>query len=148
MTSTRSRAFPLVRRTAAVLLALITVASCSKVSQPGDLKVTDITTGRELGADGNLSEAARTMNFWTSDTFYVAVQTEGSADNVAVQARWTGPDSTVGEDSKTISPKGTTTTLLQAAPPKAKGDRWPAGEYKLEILVNGTSQGTRDLNVR
>jgi len=137
------------RHTAAILLGLLAVASCSKVALPGSLKVTDITTGRELGADGNLRDDARTMNFWTSDTFYVAVQTEGSADNVTLQARWTGPDGTVaGEASKTISPKGATTTLLQAAPPKAKDDRWPAGDYKLEVLVNGTSQGTRDLNVR
>ena len=84
-----------------------------------------------------------------TDTFYVEVQTEGSADNVTLQARWTGPDGAVaGEASKTISPKGSTTTLLQAAPPKDKDARWPAGNYKLEILVNGNSQGTRDLSAR
>jgi hypothetical protein len=149
MTSTRARAVQVMRQTAAILLALVAAASCSKGSLPGDLKVADITTARELAADGaSIREDARTMNFWTSDTFYAAVQTEGSADGVTIQARWTGPEGTVGEDSKTISPKGATTTLLQAAPPKAKGDRWPAGDYKLEILVNGTSQGTRDLNVR
>jgi hypothetical protein len=136
------------RHTAAVLLTLIAAASCSKVSLPGGLKVTDITTGRELGTEGNIREDARTMNFWTSDTFYVAVTTEGSAENVTLQARWTGPDGAVGEASKTISPTGTLTTLLQAAPPQAKDSRWPAGDYKLEILVNGSSQGTRDLNVR
>jgi hypothetical protein len=147
MTSTPLRAPHAMRRTCATLLALLAFASCSKL--PGDLKVTDITTGRELGADGNIRDDAHTMNFWSTDTFYVAVQTEGSADNVTLQARWTGPDGTVvGEASKTISPKGSTTTLLQAAPPKDKEARWPAGNYKLEILVNGTSQGTRDLNAR
>ena len=132
-----------------LFLILLALPSCSKVSLPGDLKVTDITTGRDLDAGGNIREDARTMNFWSSDTFYVAVQTEGTAENVTIQARWTGPDGTVaGEASKTISTKGPTTTLLQAAPPKAKDDRWPAGDYKVEILINGTSQGTRDLNAR
>jgi len=129
------------------VLALALLASCSKLSLPGDLKVADITTGRSLAPDGSIVEDARTGMFWTTDTFYVSVVTEGSAENVTLEARWTGPDGAVAAtDTKTLSPKGTTITSLQAAPPKE--GRWPAGDYKLEILVNGSVQGSRDLNAR
>jgi hypothetical protein len=131
------------------LCTLLTVAGCSKLSLPGDLKVGDITTGRTLGPVGMILEDARTGMFWTTDTFYVMVETDGSAENVNLQARWTGPDGQVAaESSKTISPKGTTTTVFEAAPSSQKDGRWPAGDYKLEILVNGSPQGSRDLNAR
>ncbi len=132
----------------AVLLT-IAVAGCTQSSLPGDLKVAEVTTGRSVGPDGKILEDARTNMFWTTDTFYVEVATEGSADGADVQARWKGPDGAVAaESSKKISPKGPTITSLEAAPPKDKEGRWPAGDYKLEILVNGSSQVTRDLNTR
>ncbi|MCC6766708.1 MAG: hypothetical protein IT293_18775 [Deltaproteobacteria bacterium] len=121
------------------------LAACSKPSLPGDLTVADITTGRELASDGRIRDDARTNMFWTTDTFYVAVQTDGSADNVTMVARWSGPENAKAEVSKTLSPKGPTTTTFEAPPPDG---RWPAGDYQVEILVNGGSQGTRDLNTR
>ncbi len=129
-------------------MAMLVVAGigCSKPSLPGNLKVTEITTGRALAPDGSIVEDARTNMFWTTDTFYVSVKTEGAADGVTLEARWTGPEGAKAEASKTISPKGSTQTSFAAPPPK--DGRWPAGDYKVEILVNGTSQGTRELNAR
>jgi hypothetical protein len=131
-----------------LLLALFALAACSKPPMPGDLQIADITTGRSLAPDGTIVEDARTHMFWTTDTFYVSVKTEGSAQNVTMQARWTGPEGASAESSKTISPSGTTVTAFEASPAKNKDGRWPAGDYKLEILVNGTPQGSRDLNAR
>jgi hypothetical protein len=152
MTSTSARPSRAALAASALLGAVIltiTVAGCTKGSLPGDLKVADVTTGRTVGPDGKILDDARTSMFWTTDTFYVEVATEGSADDVNLQARWTGPDGAVAaESSKTISPKGPIVTSLEAAPPKDKEGRWPAGDYKLEILVNGSSQVTRDLNTR
>lgn len=140
------QAIRLAFRLGLVTLVLASVASCAKPSVPGDLKVTDITTGRALAPDGTIVEDARTTMFWSTDTFYVSVQTEGSADNVTMQARVTGPEGAKVEASKTVSPKGTTVTSFEAPPPK--DGKWPDGDYKVEILVNGVSQGTRDLNAR
>jgi hypothetical protein len=128
-----------------VLLALVATA-CSKPSMPGDLQIADITTGRALAPDGSIVEDARTMMFWTNDTFYVSVKTEGSAQNVVLKARWSGPEGAKAESTKTISPSGTTITGFEAAPPPEKG--WPPGDYKVEILVNDGVQGSRDLNAR
>jgi len=130
------------------LLLLGLVAACSKPSLPGDLQIADVTTGRTLAPDGSITEDTRTGMYWTTDTFYVSVKTEGSAQNVAMQARWSGPEGATAEQTKTISPSGTTITAFEAPPPKDKEGRWPAGDYKVEILVNGTSQATRELNAR
>lgn len=128
----------------AVLLCLTALVSCSK-PLPGTLKVTDITTGRILQPDGTLLEESKTNSFWVTDAFYVTVTTEGAAENVTLQARWTGPDGeVVAEASKTISPKEAATTVLEAPVP-TDGGRWAAGDHKVEILVNGSSQGSRDL---
>jgi hypothetical protein len=134
-------------RTLPVLLALV-AAGCSKPAMPGDLQIADITTGRTLAPDGSIVEDARTNMYWTTDTFYVSVKTEGSAQNVVMKARWSGPEGAKAESTKTISPTGTTITAFEAAPPQDKGGRWPAGDYKVEILVNDGVQGSRDLNAR
>jgi hypothetical protein len=148
MTPLDHPSFRRLRRIGAALLVLATLASCSS-SLPGDLKVSEITTGRAVGPDGKILADAQTTMFWTTDTFYVAVTTEGSADNVAMLARWKGPDGAVAaESSQTVSPKGPTVTMFEAAPTKQPDGRWPAGDYTLEIVVNGSTQGTRQLNTR
>jgi len=133
-------------RTLIVTVAVtLMAASCTK-PLPGDLSVTEVTTGRSLAPDGTIVEDTKTNSFWTTDTFYASVKTQGAANNVAITGRWTGPDGkVVAEVSKTVSPSGDTVTGLEA-PPK-EGERWAAGDYKLEVLVNGTSTDSKDLVV-
>ena len=146
-TPNRHSRFPYRGNAAAfVLLAMLVVAGgCSK-PLPGDLKVGEITTGRILGADGTITDESKTTLFWTTDAFYIQVATEGTAQNVPITARWTGPDGQVAaEVTKTVSPTGPTITAFEA---RHKEGRWPAGDYKAEILVNGASQGGKDINAR
>lgn len=146
MAPTTTRAFRRSLTISAAVVLLLAQVGCSKPSLPGDLKVSAIITGRTLAPDGTVTEDSQTNLFWTIDAFYVSVKTDGSAQNVAMQARWTGPNGEVAADStKTISPSGPTITTFEAAP---KDGRWPAGDYKVEILVNGASQGSKDLNAR
>lgn len=146
MPSTTTRPSRYVLTATVALVSLLTLASCSKPSLPGDLTVSEITIGRVLAPDGSITEESKTTLFWATDTFYVSVKTEGSAQNVALQARWTGPDGKVAaESTKTISPSGALITALEAPP---KDGRWADGDYKVEILINGVSQGTKDLNAR
>lgn len=140
---------------AVVLLAIAT--SCSKPSLPGSLELTEIALGRALAPDGTMDEDSRTNLFWTTDIFYVSVTLEGSAsqgsaghgstDKVTLQVRCTGPDGKVAaESSRAVVPSGTTVTLFEMPPPI--DGRWPAGDYKVEVLINGASHGTKDLNAR
>jgi len=138
---------PRIALTGAVLVVLAALAGCNKpASPPGDVAVADVVLGRALAPDGTIAEDARTNHFWTTDTFYASVTLEGTAADVTLAARWTGPDGAAAESSKSVSPRGTTQVAFEAPPPQ--DGRWPEGDYRVEILINGASQATRDLNAR
>ncbi len=106
------------------------------------MKVTDITVGRSVGADKTITD--KTESFKPSDTFYVSVKTEGSAPSATLTARWTYQDGqVVNESTQTIAPTGGAATEFHVSKPNA----WPAGNYKVEILLNGTSAGTKNFRV-
>ncbi len=133
-------------RSIGAVLLLAVVIGCAQPSAPAGVEVKEIVVGRSLAADGTIEESARTNLFWATDAFVVSVTLEGAADDLTMQARWTGPDgNVVSESSEPVTLQGTTATAFEAAPPDG---RWPAGDYTVEILINGKSQGTRDLNAR
>ena len=112
----------------------------------GDVKVGTITLGRAIAPDGMIVPDSATSLFWTTDTFYASVATSGSAPSATLKARWVNSDgAVVSESEKTLSPQGPMVTAFQASPPS---DRWPAGDYKVEVFLNGVSVATRDLNAR
>jgi len=141
-----------------IVLVIAGALGCWRSSSPpgpASVQVTDITLGRSLAPDGTIVSDARTNLFWTSDTFYVSVATEGAAaatggaaPDATVKARWTDADGkVVNESEKTISASGPAVTAFEAASPEAD-HRWKPGDYKVEILVDGVSAGTKDLNAR
>jgi hypothetical protein len=50
----------------------------------------------------------------------------------------------VHEDSRTIAPTGPAVTEFHIMSPQP----WPAGAYKVEVMLNGVSAGTRDFTVK
>ena len=142
--------------TAAAVLVVLSLAACSRSPSGPEpkVKVTEITVGRALAPDDTIVEDSRTTNFWTTDTFYVSVKAEPNAAPAAdggppsgtLKARWTFQDGSVAAESeeKTITPTGPTTVAFQASKP----NRWNAGDYKVEILVDGQPAGSKDLNAR
>ena len=132
----------------ATVVCTIATAGCwgsSPRGGSGDVRVTDIILGRSLAPDGTIAEDGRTNSFWVNDTFYVEVVTEGAAPSATLAAHWTYQDGTAaGEATKTISPSGATTTVLQASNPEL----WKPGDYKVEVLLDGVSAGTKELSAR
>jgi hypothetical protein len=107
------------------------------------VKVTDIDVGRSAGADKTIGD--KTDSFRPADTFYVSVRTEGSATSATLTARWTYQDGKVIDESKqTIAPSGSAAVTEFHL---AKPDGWPTGGYKVEVLLNGASAGTKDFRV-
>jgi hypothetical protein len=51
----------------------------------------------------------------------------------------------VDESTQNIAPTGSAATVTEFH--LSKPDGWPAGGYKVEVLLNGTSAGTRDFKV-
>jgi hypothetical protein len=120
--------------------------SCSPSENPAAqkaLKVTDIDLGRSLAADKTISD--KTDTFTPTEIIYVSVRTDGTASNAALTARWTYEGGQpVDESNQTISPNGPAVTEFHVSKP----DGWPAGNYKVEILLNGVPAGTKDFKVQ
>jgi hypothetical protein len=135
----------------ALTIAMLS-AACTKSSEnPGTtgttgtsagLRVSHVDLGRSVSADKTI--ASNTDSFKPSDTIYASIATEGSAPTATLKARWTFQDGqVVDESTQTIAPTGDARTEFHISKP----DGWPAGKYKLEVLVNGASAATKDFEV-
>jgi hypothetical protein len=136
------------------LASTMAVAGCSRSRAPepapspaasGPVTVTDIDVGRSVASDQTISE--RTDVFRPGDTFYVAARTDGSAPSATLAAKWSYGEQPVAEFSQTIAPNGPTVTTFQLPKPSGPDASWPAGEYKVAILLNGTPVGSKAFRV-
>ena len=117
--------------------------SVSKPAVQAGVKVTQIDVGRSVTADKTIAE--KTDSFRPADTFYVSVKTDGSGPSATLTARWTYEDGQVVDESRqNITPTGSAAVTEFHL---AKPDGWPAGGYKVEVLLNGISAGTREFKV-
>jgi hypothetical protein len=106
-------------------------------------RVTDVELGKKLEADKSIADA--TDDFGVRDTIYASVKTEGSATGATLVARWTFQDgAVVQEQSQTINATGDAITEFHIM----KDTAWPAGNYKLTILLNGTEVETEDFEIK
>src|SRR5690606_25187846 len=111
---------------------------------PAALRVTNVDLGSAVQGDTAVVEAKDSFN--TSDTIHAIVKHEGAASGVNVTARWTFEDGqVVDERTETVSPTGTgaSFTHFQIANPSG----WPAGDYRLAILVNGEEVASEEFSV-
>lgn len=107
------------------------------------VSVTSVDLGTAVGPDQKVTAA--TTAFAPKDTIYAAVSTTGTAPNAVLNAKWTYQDGqTVNESSQTIAPNGDAVTSFHISKP----DGWPAGNYKVEITLDGKSVATKDFTVK
>jgi len=110
---------------------------------PTPFRVSGIELGNAIGADKRVT--APSSSFAATDTIYASVATDGVSPNVSLVARWTYQDGQlVNEETQAIAPTGAAVTEFHIAKP----DGWAAGGYKLEVIANGASAGTREFQVR
>jgi hypothetical protein len=135
----------------ALTLVAVLSSACTKSSEnPGStgttgtigVRVSHIDLGRSLTADKAIND--KTDSFKPNDTIYASIVTEGSAATATLKARWTYQDGqAVNESTQTIAPTGEARTEFHVS----KTDGWPAGKYKLEVFLNGSSAATKDFEV-
>ena len=108
-------------------------------------KVTSIDLGKAIGADKKVTDPATI--FGPKDTIYAVVSSEGSGPDVKLTAKWTFGDKgqPVGSEDKTVTPNGSASATEFHA---SKKSGWPVGHYKVEILADGTSAGTKEFEVK
>lgn len=108
------------------------------------IRVSDIQVGKGIGSDKKIGD--QTTSFGLRDTMYVTVITDGAAKDAKITAKWTFNDKqVVKESSQTISPTGGETATEFHVDKKSA---WPKGKYKVEVMLNGVSSGTKDLEVK
>ncbi|HEV7508155.1 MAG TPA: hypothetical protein VGS07_24950 [Thermoanaerobaculia bacterium] len=107
-------------------------------------KVTSIDLGKAIDASKKVTDPATT--FAPKDTIYAVANSEGSAASVKLTAKWTYGEKakSVKDDDVTITPTGPAATDFHIS--QAKG--LPVGHYKVEILADGTSAGTKEFDVK
>ncbi|MHB1224927.1 MAG: hypothetical protein ACYC2G_12945 [Gemmatimonadaceae bacterium] len=114
----------------------------TSASQAAAIQVTDLEVGRALGPDGGVVEDID--DFAAGDTIYAVAHTTGMASGATLTARWTyGDGQVVDESSQTISPTGPARTEFHVS--KAGG--WPAGDYKVTIMLDGREVESEEFKV-
>lgn len=119
-------------------------ADPAAASAPAAIRVTNVDLGNAVQGDTAVVEDRD--SFGTSDTIHAIVTHEGAASGVNVTARWTFEDGqVVDERTETVSPTGmgAAYTHFQIANPSG----WPAGGYRLAILVNGEEVASEEFTV-
>ncbi|MGI9044081.1 MAG: hypothetical protein ACR2GK_08155 [Gemmatimonadaceae bacterium] len=146
------------RLAAVVAFALVaTVGACNRASDDAvvatdtamvtvpaatALRVDEIEIGKTLDADKSIGN--ETDNFGVRDTIYVAVETEGAGSGT-LAARFTFQDGQVVEEaSQSIAPTSEAWHEFHIQ----KATAWPTGNYKVEVMLDGVSAGSKDFSVR
>ncbi len=111
---------------------------------PVALHVTDVSTGKGLTADKNL--VTGTSDFGVRDTIYAVVKTDGASTGSKLDAKWTyNGKQTVNESSQNIAPTGGEARNEFHIEKKTA---WPKGNYKVEVMLDGTSAGSKDFTIK
>jgi hypothetical protein len=112
---------------------------------PAGVAVSSVTAGSAIAADKKVTVATDT--FATTDTMYVSVDTTGSG-TANLAAKWTyrkgDKVAVVQEDSMTVNSTGAETHEFHVSKP----DGWPAGDYEVEVMLDGQSAGSKKLTVK
>jgi len=107
------------------------------------VSVASVDLGTAVGPDQKVTSP--TTTFSPQDTIYAAVSTTGTAANATLSAKWTYQDGqTVNDSSQTIAPSGPAVTTFHISKP----DGWPAGNYKVEVSLDGKSVASKDFSVK
>jgi hypothetical protein len=142
------------------LLLVILLAACGKkedttttitptpapapAPEPAGVTAGSITLGKAVGPDKKVT--APTETFAKGDTIYASVDTSG-AGTATLKAQWTyvkGAETTpVNDESQTIMPTGPATTEFHVQKPGG----WPAGDYRVEVFLDGKSVGVKEFKV-
>lgn len=122
-------------------------ASTAGTGMPGgDASAMVTFSSLELGStvDASNKVVASGTSFAPKDTIYASVDTSGSG-NATLSAKWSYQDGqVVHEDSKTLDTSGPQTTAFMISKPSG----FPAGNYKVEVSLNGSQVASKDFSVK
>ena len=118
--------------------ALLTAVLATACSEP--LKVETLQLGRSLNTDNSVAEP--TTTFKPNETVYVSALNPARGDGT-IRVKWYYGTQLLSDREKQVSFKGAGATEfnLQSA------GNFPPGDYSVEVEVNGTAVGKRNVTV-
>jgi hypothetical protein len=139
-----------------LLLGALIVLGCKKPAPPPaqetaapaaptGVAVASIQLGSQIGADKSVTAPKST--FAPRDTIYAVVSTTGVATDASLEAIWTymgSKEKQINQASQSISPTGPAQSEFHLV----KATAWPEGKYRVAILLNGATAGTKDFEVK
>lgn len=114
---------------------------------PASVGVTlsSVNLGKAVGGDKKVAAASEV--FAKGDTIHASIDTTG-AGSATLAAKWTftkdGNTVLVKEDTATITPTGPATTEFHISKPNG----WPAGDYQVQIMIDGKPVATKAFKVQ
>ena len=149
-----------------ILAAVLTLAACGKKEAPPPpppptpapvavapapdlvnvpVSVKQVVLANQIGADKKA--VAPATSFAPADTIYAVVETIGSGD-ASVKALWTfhkgDKTAQVNETVQDLKLAGPTTSEFHISKPGG----WPAGDYQVEVFLNGVSVNSQKFSVK
>ena len=136
------------------LLLVLALASCAQKTEPttstststeqtqatAPVSVVAVDLGRTIDADKQVTE--RIEVFKPNDTIYASIRTSGGSPDSKLAVKWMDEKGMVVDQSEqTIA--GATATEFHIMKPEGL----PPGDYKVEILVDGSTVQTKDFKV-
>jgi hypothetical protein len=146
------RLIPMTSLLALCLTLGVWTSACSRNKQEAQtttektypqVQVSRVDLGRGVGPDKMVTEP--TAEFRPNETVYATVITTAAPPNTNITARWTYQDGQVVEETTQLVAPGTEAASEFHI---SKPDGWPAGKYKLEVLVNGNPAATKEFEVK
>lgn len=127
------------------MVALSFVAGCSKKEEPTTTNTTTINTTETPAVaaltmaskvDGGNNPTNSTTTFSKTDTIWAVADLTGTAVGTPVEAHWFHTTSNQQINANTV----TTTSAGEHRLPFfiSKPDGWPTGDYRVDILINGS----------
>lgn len=125
----------------------MTPSPASTAAMPaGDASAAVSFSSAELGSSVDANNKVHTVGtrFAPKDHIYASVETVGSG-HATLAAKWIyNGGQTVHEDSKVLDTMGAQTTAFMISKP----DGFPAGDYKVEISLDGKPVASKDFSVK
>lgn len=141
-------------------LAVSAIAACKKKEEapaaavtppppppPPAPTVSSIELGKHIGPNKRVTDT--TSTFGVRDTVYLAVLTENTTAGSNLVAKWTfQTGQTVDSTSQAIAAPDAANPVTVTEFHISKKTAWPAGKYKVEVMLDGASKGVRDFEIK
>lgn len=150
------------RSFAVVMLGLATLTACAKKdadpapaettvvappAPPAVPRMASMELGRAVDSTRHIMGGVTTL-FGTRDTIYLSVRTENTGTGAQVSARWSTTAGRLVDSTAQAIANGAAAASAVTEFHVMKATAWPVGDYRVEVFLDGTSQGIKEYSIK